>query len=180
MGNIDEANSSTAADENDAGAETDGVMFDVHENKWIPCPSYTGMTLTPLPAELPECASKWVFQRQTRAQFMRDLPDFSAFGSAHALANSNFMQGEPCIPDVQDNCGCGRQLATAKMLPSAWFIVRTCMGAVARLRYQACCECGEVKEWNPASEYIHSISYEEGGIINLDAKMNLIYWKSSN
>jgi hypothetical protein len=103
------------------------------------------------------------FLAQTRGQFIEHQDKDSAVGKFGMLGEHNMMSAEPCIPDLTNSCICGNKWESARLIPSAWFVVRTSLGAFARLRYQASCSCGNTKEWDPASEFIHAITYNEGG-----------------
>ena len=148
---------------NHAASNVEGVFFNVDKNMWVPDDSIKGISLVPLPPTLPEEASPWVFKRQTSAQYIRNSNDMDC----NDAPEKNMMLGEPCYPDQSGFCDCGLTWKSATLCFQCWFTVRTCVGAVARRRYVAVCSCKQFIQWNPATEFIHAISLEEGGMVKL-------------
>lgn len=146
-------------DDTAAEIPIDGVVFSQEQNLWIPNPSIAGMTHTPFTPTLPEEASPWVFKRCTTAEFIRSrLHVYS-----DDFPEKNMIIGEPCYPKQVGNCTCGRPWSAACLSILCWFTVRTSVGAVARRRYIATCKCKQLLQWDPSCEYIHAISWQEGG-----------------
>jgi len=151
-------------DDDDTGTfdDTDGVVFDSEKNTWIPnSAQYPGMTLTQLPVDIPLDASPWIMSRQEARPFIR-APITDPF--VLPCTNQYYMQGNDCKPNVNHNCECGVPWEKAKMEQCGHFVLRTGVGAVIHKRLACVCSCGRTLDWNPASEYIHSISPFEGGI----------------
>jgi hypothetical protein len=141
-------------------SNVDGVVFEDSVNMWIPDPSIEGMCRCPLPPAIPEEASPWVFRRQTNAEFIKDRSNVCC----DDFPEKNMTMGDPCYPKQIGECECGLSWMTASLLFLCWFKLRTSAGAVARRRYVAVCKCKRHLHWDSSTEYIHSISYDEGGM----------------
>jgi hypothetical protein len=126
---------------------------------WIPNPSIVGMTCTPLPPTIPDESSPWVFKRCTSAEYVRSRLDVHT----EDFPESNMIIGDPCYPKQAGSCVCGLAWSSATLTVLCWFTLRTSIGAVARRRYVATCKCKQQLHWNPAQEFIHAISFQEGG-----------------
>lgn len=140
-------------------ASIDGVVFSQEHNCWVPDPKLVGMTHKALPPSAPEEASYWIFKRSTTAEFIKSRVEVYGEG----FPEKNMIMGEPCYPKQVGNCSCGVPWSSAPISLVCWFTLRTSVGAVARRRYAAKCSCQELLHWDPSTEFIHAISFQEGG-----------------
>jgi hypothetical protein len=136
-----------------------GVRFNIENNIWEPDKSIPGMTTRPLSATPPEDACFWFFKRQTIGEFVKSR----TAEVADPPPDKSMMTGEACFPVLDGYCDCGSPWTSSTLSMLCWFVVRTTIGAVARRRFRRTCSCGTARDWDPASEYIHAISFYEGG-----------------
>ncbi len=140
---------------------TSGATFCLNENCWVPSKSCSN---TPLPPELPCEASPFVIVRQQCS----DVAYHCVGGRAvPELGVGGFMKGPDCEPTpTTPLCStCGSPWRSAERCDDGHFILRTNMGAVLRRKRKLVCACGNTSEWQPASEYIHTIrDSTEGGM----------------
>ncbi len=137
----------------------DGVVFSQEYNRWVPDPGFVGMTHKALPPSPPQEASLWIFKRSTTAEFIQSR--VNVYGED--FPEQNMIMGDPCYPNQVGHCSCGIPWSSAPLSLTCWFTVRTSVGAVARRRYAALCACKESLHWDPSTEFIHAISFQEGG-----------------
>jgi len=132
-----------------------GVVFDIARNSWLPDTNEKGIGVCPLPVEFPAEASAFALQRIAQATLI---------GQAH---NNSVSNQSICIADETGNCSnCHSLLLEAEKIQSGIFVVRTAFGEISRDRYVLrCITCQFYNEWKPESEFIHPISYTEGGKI---------------
>lgn len=157
----DDVESETPAN---TGSDCDGVIFDSERNCWLADSKHSCMTAMPLPQHLPKEAASWVRNRQSIHSFFREPRTQQKKHNNSPLPEGNMMLGDDCYPDQSGSCSqCDRDWESASVRPIKWFVVRTAVGAFARKRFVAICECDNVKDWDPSSEYIHAINDKEGG-----------------
>ncbi len=120
---------------------------------WVPDPSIEGVSHTPLPPSLPAQASSWVFKRCVSVEHIK----------SRIHSEDSVVMGDGCYPIQTGMCVCGLSWSMANLTVMCTFILRTCVGAISRVRYVATCKCRRELHWDPSSEYIHAISFDEGG-----------------
>jgi hypothetical protein len=127
-------------------------------NCWVPTAS---CSQTPIPSKMPEHAIPFVSYRQDMSVYVK----IDSQTKKALLVEGPFMIGPDCVPILPVVCSrCQHQLVVSSEICEDVFLERTYYGAVARNKISKFCVCGCRYDWDPSTEFIHTIRNNcEGG-----------------
>ena len=160
----DEENDDSVAEEQEHSSAA-GVQFFMESNCWRPLPHCSQHAL---PREFPKEGEPFALRRQTCS----DVVHVEHGGTLIPfLSEQGFMIGPDCAPERSPTAlchNCHRSWLLAPRHHCGDFVLRTYMGAVCRAVYMYVCDCNATLNWNPSTEFIHTIGngLEGGACLN--------------